>query len=234
MLAGIAAADRGDPVLRFVQAEAIEASGNAFFAGVTPVAEELGALTGVQYRYFAQYHLDRETGHIDTGNAFEDIVLDAGQRTEALRLFERVFDAMVAFVDACYEYALAYTGPGVLPRSGRDPGWGPNGRRCPGLPRRPWSSATSTPAWTRPGTSCWRAWPAGSSPGRHRSRPWTPIRWRPRRGASWRQYDTAIAPRAGIGDHYSNPDAVCQQLAARKLNGRSSIEAYARNAITSS
>ena len=31
---------------------------------------------------------------------------------------------MVAFVDACYEYALAYAGPGVLPRSGRDPGWG--------------------------------------------------------------------------------------------------------------
>ena len=61
VLAGIAAADRGDPVLRFVQAEAIEASGNAFFAGVAPVAEEFSTLTGVRYRYFGQYHLDRET-----------------------------------------------------------------------------------------------------------------------------------------------------------------------------
>ena len=124
VLAGIAAADRGDPVLRFVQAEAIEASGNAFFAGVTPVAEEFSTLTGVQYRYFGQYHLDRETGHIDTGNAFHHIVLDARQRAEALRLFDRVFDAMAGFVDACYEYALAYAGPGVLPRPGRDPRWG--------------------------------------------------------------------------------------------------------------
>ena len=131
MLAGIAAADRGDPVLRFVQAEAIEASGNAFFAGVTPVAEELGTLTGVQYRYFGQYHLDRETGHIDTGSAFEGIVLDAGQRAEALRLFDRVFDAMVAFVDACYEYALTYAGPDVLPRSGPDPGWGTEWQTLP-------------------------------------------------------------------------------------------------------
>ena len=124
VLAGIAAADRGDPVLQFVQAEAIDASGSAFFAAVTPVAEELGTLTGVPYRYFGQYHLDRETGHIDAGTAFDHIVLDAGQRTQALRLFDRVFDAMAGFVDACYAYALAYAGPGVLPRSGRDPGWG--------------------------------------------------------------------------------------------------------------
>jgi hypothetical protein len=34
-------------------------------------------------------------------------------------------------------------------------------------------------------------------------------------------------------DQYRNPDAVCQQLAERKLNGRRSIEAYARNAIAS-
>ena len=124
VLARIAAADRGDPVLRFVQAEAIEASGKAFFAGVTPVAEEFSKVTGVQYRYFGQYHLDRESGHVETGNAFEGIVLDAGQRREAVRLFDRVFGATVAFVDACHEYALAYAGPGVLPRAGRDPGWG--------------------------------------------------------------------------------------------------------------
>ena len=34
-------------------------------------------------------------------------------------------------------------------------------------------------------------------------------------------------------DQYRNPDAVCQQLDARKLKGHSSIEAYARNAIKS-
>jgi hypothetical protein len=35
-------------------------------------------------------------------------------------------------------------------------------------------------------------------------------------------------------DQYRNPAAVRPQLAARKLNGRSSIEAYARPAIASS
>jgi hypothetical protein len=44
-----------------------------------------------------------------------------------------------------------------------------------------------------------------------------------------RAWATALAG----DDLYRNPDAVCQQLEARKLKGRSSIEAYARNAITS-
>jgi hypothetical protein len=112
VLAGIAAADRGDPVLRFVQAEAIDASGSAFFAAVTPVAEELGTPTGVPYRYSGQYHLDRETGHIDAGTAFDHIVLDAGQRTQALRLFDRVFDAMAGFVPRlCRARRAAALGP---------------------------------------------------------------------------------------------------------------------------
>ena len=38
---------------------------------------------------------------------------------------------MVAFVDACYDYALGYAGPGVLPRSGRDPGWGSEWQTLP-------------------------------------------------------------------------------------------------------
>ena len=45
-----------------------------------------------------------------------------------------------------------------------------------------------------------------------------------------RGWATALA-----GDNqYRNPDAVRQQLAVRKLNGRNSIEAYARHAIASS
>jgi hypothetical protein len=44
-----------------------------------------------------------------------------------------------------------------------------------------------------------------------------------------RAWATALAG----DDQYRNPDAVCQQLDARKLKGRGSIEAYARNAITS-
>jgi hypothetical protein len=45
---------------------------------------------------------------------------------------------------------------------------------------------------------------------------------------------TGVGDRATGDDQYRNPDAVRQQLEACKLNGRSSIEAYARNAIASS
>ena len=38
---------------------------------------------------------------------------------------------MAGFVDACYEYALAYAGPGVLPRPCRDPGWGADWETLP-------------------------------------------------------------------------------------------------------
>ena len=166
VLAQIAAADRGDPVLRFAAAEAIEASGNAFFAGVTPVAEELSTLTGVRYRYFGRYHLDRESGHVDTGNAFGDIVLDAGQRAGALRLFDRVFDAMAGFVGSSMPAMRTPSptpGPACCHARAGIPAGGPNGRPWDGLPRRPCSSATSTPTWIQLGTSYWHGWPPGSS-----------------------------------------------------------------------
>jgi hypothetical protein len=52
----------------------------------------------------------------------------------------------------------------------------------------------------------------------------------PRLRDAVRGWATALAG----DDHYRNPDAVRQQLAVRKLNGRSAIEAYARSTITSS
>ena len=45
-----------------------------------------------------------------------------------------------------------------------------------------------------------------------------------------RGWATALAG----GDHYRNPDAVREQLAVRKLNGRNAIEGYARSTVTSS
>ena len=52
----------------------------------------------------------------------------------------------------------------------------------------------------------------------------------PRLRDAVRGWATALAG----DDQYRNPDAVRQQLAARKLNGRSSVEAFARHAIASS
>jgi len=52
----------------------------------------------------------------------------------------------------------------------------------------------------------------------------------PRLRDAVRGWATALAR----DDQYRNPDAVRQQLVARKLNGRSAIEAYARHAIASS
>jgi hypothetical protein len=49
----------------------------------------------------------------------------------------------------------------------------------------------------------------------------------PQLGAAVRGWATALAG----DDQYQNPDAVRQQLVARKLSGRSAIEAYARRAV---
>lgn len=48
-----------DPRLRFAIIESMEAAGNVFFRRTVPIAAELGDLP-----YFGEYHLARETGHL--------------------------------------------------------------------------------------------------------------------------------------------------------------------------
>lgn len=53
-----------DPVVRFAIIEAGEATGLVMFHITAALANELSADTGIEYRYFGDYHLALETGHL--------------------------------------------------------------------------------------------------------------------------------------------------------------------------
>jgi hypothetical protein len=83
-----------EPWLRFAIVESMEAAGNVFFTRTVPVSERIIARGGGSLPYFGQYHLDRETGHLQNGDEriFFRAVLAPSERARAVRLVERVFD----------------------------------------------------------------------------------------------------------------------------------------------
>ncbi|MEG2630726.1 MAG: hypothetical protein RSB42_07650 [Comamonas sp.] len=114
-------ADRGDPLLRFAHSEAGEACGNAFFSAVSPLAVELRRQTAVDYRYFGDYHLQREQGHvIASEGVFDRQELDPQRREKGLALANAMFDIFFGMHDCFDNYARSYVGRGVVPQ--RTPG----------------------------------------------------------------------------------------------------------------
>ncbi|WP_327063601.1 hypothetical protein OG715_01135 [Kitasatospora purpeofusca] len=128
--ARIACCDGGDPVLRFCQAEVIESTGNVFFRHTAPVAARLSLATGSEYRYLGPYHLERESGHVETENAFDGLVLGPDERRRAAELTNRMFDVFEVMFDAFHAFATDHAQTGRPPR--------------PEHPVRPWSG----PRWT--------------------------------------------------------------------------------------
>lgn len=109
--------DRGDPLLRFAHSEAGEACGNAFFSAVSPVAGELRRQTQVEYRYFGDYHLKRELGHvIESEGVFDRQELDPQRREKGLALANAMFDIFFGMHDCFYAYARNYVERGVVPQ----------------------------------------------------------------------------------------------------------------------
>src|SRR5262249_21097846 len=101
-LLAMPAADGGDPLLRCAWAEVIEAAGAVFFRAIAPHAEQLAGRTGREYRYLGDYHLARESGHIDSVEAFRAQRLGETQRARAmslalstLEMFQCLFDCML-------------------------------------------------------------------------------------------------------------------------------------------
>lgn len=111
----LAAADEGDPLLRFAQSEVIEACGAVFFSRVAPIASQLTGSTGIDYRYLGPYHLARETGHMDCEEVFESVVLDDRQRDRALELADAMFDVFSEMFDTFLSFAQRYVVSGTVP-----------------------------------------------------------------------------------------------------------------------
>ena len=112
--------DRGDPLLRFAHSEAGEACGNAFFSAVSPLATELRRQTQIDYRYFGDYHLQRERGHVIASEGlFDRQQLDPQRREKGLALANAMFDIFFGMHDCFHDYARNYVERGRVPRRKR-------------------------------------------------------------------------------------------------------------------
>jgi hypothetical protein len=90
------------PLLRLAVLEAMEGAGNVWLTATTPAARHLAHKKLV---YFADHHLDRETGHVigSTDKEIHAIVLPDDVRAEAQRLLPGFFARGLAFGDELLE-----------------------------------------------------------------------------------------------------------------------------------
>ncbi|QKV54436.1 hypothetical protein [Comamonas antarctica] len=120
--ARLAMDDTGDPLLRFAHSEAGEACGNAFFSAICPITAALRQQTQVEYRYFGDYHLQRERGHVIASEGiFDRQELDPVRREKGLALANAMFDIFFGMHDCFHGYARNYVERGIVPQRTRAP-----------------------------------------------------------------------------------------------------------------
>jgi hypothetical protein len=129
-----------DPLVRFPLMEAIEACGHVFFSATSAAAAEVEDAVGSELRYFGEYHLRREVGHVLAGGKlFENATLDERRHERARALVNRFFDM---FLMQCDQF-LCFTG-GVPRGTGEPPVPGPGPRSA--APERPRGQLAPGPA----------------------------------------------------------------------------------------
>lgn len=99
---------KAKPMQKLIVIESIEAAGHAFFCASTKLTQELKPVSGQEYKYLGQHHLERETGHT-IGFPGREKVISQIQLTETERqeAFELVKDIFNIFTEAADE-ALVY------------------------------------------------------------------------------------------------------------------------------
>jgi hypothetical protein len=94
-----------DPLVRFALMEAIEICGDIFFGNTKIVAQQLSRQTGVDYRYYGEYHHLRETGHLHTDESpFFAARLSEQQLQHANSAVEAIFQGFIRVLDHLFEH----------------------------------------------------------------------------------------------------------------------------------
>jgi hypothetical protein len=94
-----------DPLVRFALMEAIEICGDVFFGNTKKVATQLSRQTGIDYRYYGEYHHARETGHLHTDESpFFAARLSDTQYADAAIVTQRIFSGFLGVLDHLLEY----------------------------------------------------------------------------------------------------------------------------------
>ena len=98
--------NNADPLVRFSMMEAIECVGDVFFGTTVGLARELGNQTGLEYRYYGEYHRVREDGHLHTDESdFLRSRLSDEQRRSALYLVDRMYDMFAEEMGLLLDYS---------------------------------------------------------------------------------------------------------------------------------
>ena len=99
-----------DPRLRFAIIESMEAAGNVFFRQTVPLAAQIESARGIELPYFGQFHLDRETGHLQAGGEklFFAEPLSDHERARATALVLRTFSIFHAHFRVWEEHARRF------------------------------------------------------------------------------------------------------------------------------
>jgi hypothetical protein len=104
------------PPFRYLHIEQIEQDGHLLFTASSSKGPEIAKQTGVTPKYFAAFHLERESGHVG-GGEFENVALTPEQAEHAKHIITQKHAASVAMNDIMYRFAAeaeAFAQPGQM------------------------------------------------------------------------------------------------------------------------
>ncbi|MBE9050591.1 hypothetical protein IQ243_09230 [Nostocales cyanobacterium LEGE 11386] len=92
---------QADSLQKLIVIEVIEATGNVMFSVAADIGKEIKAITQKEFLYFANFHLNVETGHTTGSPGIEEFIqeiqLTEKTRQEAFEIVEQVFDVFTKF-----------------------------------------------------------------------------------------------------------------------------------------
>ena len=96
------------PVLKLVEIEVIETTGNVMFSLAADVVQELKGQTNQELTYFGLFHLERETGHTtgedNTAQFIESIQLKEDEKQKAIEIVDYIFQLFENFTAELLAY----------------------------------------------------------------------------------------------------------------------------------
>ncbi|MEH1793826.1 MULTISPECIES: hypothetical protein [unclassified Nostoc] len=97
------------PIQKIIVIEVTEATGNIMFSATAEICKEVKVITEKPCRYFADFHLAVETGHMTGASGIEGILqhiqLSEVTRQEAFELVENLFTVFTQFTSDLLVYA---------------------------------------------------------------------------------------------------------------------------------
>ncbi len=94
------------PPFRYLHVEQLELDGNLLFSAATAKSSDVEKLLNMRPLYFAQHHLDRESGHVGESE-FREVVLTPDQAAHAEQVIEAKHALSVEMNELMYRFACA-------------------------------------------------------------------------------------------------------------------------------